>query len=136
MFVADDAFPLSTNCMKPIGFKNASDYRLSRFRRIAENGFGIWSNRFKLFSTKAQLTPEKTTIAVMASLALHNMLRTKSSEFYTQVGFINTETNDGVMECGVMECREKTLPQTLLLCFKTNKLYYHEINLHEIYMFN
>ena len=58
MFVADDAFPLSTNCMKPFGSKNASDmerifdYRLSRFRRIAENGFGIWSNRFKLFSTK------------------------------------------------------------------------------------
>ena len=104
VFVADDAFPLSTNCMKPFGFKNASDmerifdYRLSRFKRIAENGFGIWSNRFKLFSTKAQLKPEKTTIAVMASLALHNMLRTKSSESYTPVGFIDTETNDGIIE--------------------------------------
>ena len=60
VFVADDAFPLSTNCMKPFGFKSASDmeiifdYRLSRFRRIAENWFGIWSNRFNLFSTKAQ----------------------------------------------------------------------------------
>ena len=113
MFVADDACPLSTNCMKPIGSKNASDmerifdYRLSRFRRIAENGLGIWSNRFKLFSTKAQLTPEKTTIAVMVSLALHNMLRSKSSESYTPVGFIDTETNDGVIE-GVW--REGTAP--------------------------
>ena len=104
MFVADDAFPLSTNCLKPFGFKNASDmeklfdYRLSRFRRIAKNGFGMWSNRFKLFSTKAQLTPEKTTIGVMASLALHNMLRTKSTESYTPVGFIDTETNDGAIE--------------------------------------
>ena len=104
VFVADNVFPLSTNCMKPFGFKNASDmeiifdYRLSRFRRIVENGFGIWSNRLKLFSTTAQLMPEKTTIAVMASLALHNILRTKSSESYTPVGFIDTETNDGIIE--------------------------------------
>ena len=34
----------------------------------------------------------------MASLALHNMLRTKSSESYTPVGFIDTETNDGIIE--------------------------------------
>ena len=34
----------------------------------------------------------------MASLALHNMLRTKSSESYTPLGFIDTETNDGVIE--------------------------------------
>ena len=52
----------------------------------------------KLFSAKAQLTPEKTTIAVVASLAHHNMLRTKSSESYTPVGFIDTETNYGVIE--------------------------------------
>ena len=117
VFVADDAFPLSTNCMKPFGFKNASDmerifdYRLSRFRRIAENGFGIWNNRFKLFSTKTQLTPEKTAIAVMASLALQNMLRTKSSESYTPVGFIDTETNDGIIE-GTW--REGTAPNLAL----------------------
>ena len=104
VFVEEDAFPLSTNCMKPFGFKNASDmerifdYHLSRYRRTAKNGFGIWSNRFKLFSTNAQLTPEKTTIAVMASFALHNMFRTKSSESYTPVSFINTEANNGVIE--------------------------------------
>ena len=110
VFVADDAFPLSTNCMKPFGFKNASDmerifdYRLSRFRRIAENGFGIWNNRFKLFSTKTQLTPEKTAIAVMASLALQNMLRTNSRESYTPVDFIDTETNDGTWNVKRRHC--------------------------------
>ena len=57
VFVGDDAFLLSEHCMKPYGLKNAYDmehlfdYRLSRFRRIRENGFGIWSNRFRLFST-------------------------------------------------------------------------------------
>ena len=34
----------------------------------------------------------------MASLALHSMLRTKLSESYTPVSFIDTETNDGVIE--------------------------------------
>ena len=34
----------------------------------------------------------------MASLAVHNMLRTKSSESNTPVSFIDTETNDGVIE--------------------------------------
>ena len=96
--------------MKPFRLKNASDmerifdYRLSRFRRIAENGFGIWNNRFKLFSTKTQLTPEKTAIAVMASLALQNMLRTKSRESYTPVGFIDTETNDGTWNVERRHC--------------------------------
>ena len=59
VFVADDAFPLTKHCMKPYGRKNLSDeervfdYRCSRFRRISENAFGIWSNRFKLFATRA-----------------------------------------------------------------------------------
>ena len=65
---------------------------------LIENRFGILNNRLKLFSTKAQLTSEKTTIAVMASVALCNMLRTKSSESCTPVGFIDTEINDGVTE--------------------------------------
>ena len=42
--------------------------------------------------------PKKMTIAVMASLALHNMLSTKSSESYTPIGFMDTETNDGIIE--------------------------------------
>ena len=79
VFVADDAFPLTKHCMKPYGRKNLSDevrvfdYRCSRFRRIIESAFGICSNRFRLFATRASLTPEKTEITIMASLALHNL---------------------------------------------------------------
>ena len=68
VFAADDAFPLTKHCMKPYGRKNLSDeervfdYRCSRFRRISENGFGIWSNRFRLFATRASLTPEKAEV--------------------------------------------------------------------------
>ena len=108
VFVGDDAFPLSEHCMKPYGLKNTSDmervfdYRLSRFRRISENGFDISSNRFRLFSTIAVLTPDKAVIAIMANLALHNMLRTKSSESYTPTSFADFEIPNGnVMENGV-----------------------------------
>ena len=55
MFVADDAFPLTDRCMKPYSQRSLDDikrifgYRLSRFRRVSENGFEIWSSRFRLF---------------------------------------------------------------------------------------
>ena len=38
---------------------------------------------FWLIAARAQLPLEKATITVMASLVLHNMLRTKSEETYT-----------------------------------------------------
>ena len=70
------------------------DYSLSRFRRIGENKFGVRSNRFKLFATKAQSITEKTTISFMVSLTPSHMPRTKSSESYNPVGLTDTETND------------------------------------------
>ena len=117
MFVADDGFPLSSNCMKAFGLKNASNlgrifnYCLFRFRRIAEYGSGIWRNRFKLHSRKPQSTLEKKNVAVMASLALHSMLKTKSNDTCTPVGFIYIQRNNGVIE-GKWR---KGLTQTLLL---------------------
>ena len=50
--IADDAFSLQTNLMKPFGQRNLSrekrifNYRISRARRIVENAFGILSNIF------------------------------------------------------------------------------------------
>ena len=65
VFVADNAFPLSNNIMKPYAQKNLDDrkrifnYRLSRMRRISENVFGIWVHRFRIFTSKILLAPEK-----------------------------------------------------------------------------
>ena len=101
VFVADDAFPLGVHCMKPFSQKGLTDdkrifnYRLSRMRRISENAFGIWANRFRLFGTTSTLNPSKIEHVVLASLALHNMLRTKSSESYTPTGFIDFEIENG-----------------------------------------
>ena len=97
--------------MKPYILKNASDvervfdYRLSRFRRISENGFGIWSNSFRPFSTRAFLTSDSSVIAILVSLALHKMLRTKSSESHTPTGFVDFEIpNSNIFQGEWREC--------------------------------
>ena len=86
MFVADNAFPLTDRCMKPYSQRPLDDikrifgYRLSRFRRVSENGFGIWPSRFHLFLGRENILPETAVDAAVASLVLHNMLRTKSRD--------------------------------------------------------
>ena len=89
VFVADDAFPLSVwhEILKRRS-ERIFDDRLSRFRRrISENAFGIWINRFRLFASKATLKPGKVEIVVLASLVLHTMLRTLSRASHTLVEF-------------------------------------------------
>ena len=54
VIVADDAFPLRKNIMKPFSTRNQPapnrlfNYRLSRARRVVENGFGLLSQVFRI----------------------------------------------------------------------------------------
>ena len=65
VFLADETFPLSQNCMKPFSTKHLLEkmrifnYRLSWFIWVSQNAFCIWTNTFRLFSTRALLIPEK-----------------------------------------------------------------------------
>lgn len=58
LFVADDAFPLNVNIMKPHALRHLDDrkrlfnYRSSRTRRVTENAFGILLNRFRVFTSE------------------------------------------------------------------------------------
>lgn len=91
VFVADDAFALKPNIMKPYSFRNCAqekrvfNYRLSRARRMAESAFGILSARFRLLKTTIPLHPDKVQIVVMAACCLHNFLlrNDASSVLYT-----------------------------------------------------
>ncbi|CAG2233049.1 unnamed protein product [Mytilus edulis] len=85
VFVADEAFPLKENIMRPYPQRGGLDdsrrifnYRLSRARRIVENAFGILCNRFRVMRAPILLSPEKVTHVVMACCALHNYLRPES----------------------------------------------------------
>ena len=125
VFVADDAFPLGIHCMKPFPQtaltqrKRVFNYRTSRKRRISENTFGIWVNRFRVFTTKMVLSPEKATIITLATLALHNMLRDISADTYTPDGFIDMETDDGEVQLG--SWREESLIDFVLHDLPVNK---------------
>ena len=79
VFVADDAFALSPEIMKPYpgsqvkGSKERIfNYRLSRARRIIENAFGIMSSVFRVLIKPMRLEPEKATKVTMTCVLLHN----------------------------------------------------------------
>jgi len=86
VFVADDAFPLSNNIMKPFpgsqvkGSKQRIfNYRLSRARRVSENTFGIISSVFRILRRPLLLEPERAKQVVLAVIYLHNFLRKSTS---------------------------------------------------------
>lgn len=84
VFVGDDAFGLTSYLMKPypqIGLteeKRIFNYRLSRCRRISENGFGILASRWRVFRKPLLLQPRSATCVTLAALTLHNWLRTET----------------------------------------------------------
>lgn len=100
MLVADDAFALKPNIMKPFPGQNLAppqrvfNYRLSRARRCIENAFGILSAKFRVMRSPISVGPEKTRKITLASCALHNFLLSRGAEQYSPRGIpdhINAE---------------------------------------------
>lgn len=122
VIVADDAFPLKVNLMKPYAYRGMTlerrifNYRLSRARRISENAFGILSNRFRVFQTPMQLSVDNTEKVVLASCALHNFLRENSPSKYTPPGSFDYEDLEtGLTQDGSWRSETQTLlPQIRL----------------------
>lgn len=101
-FVADEAFPLKNNIMKPYpgshekgSSKRVFNYRLSRARRVVENVFGILSAIFRVLRRPLLLEPEKAEVVVMACIYLHNFLRKNQSSkhIYTPNGTFDVDRN-------------------------------------------
>jgi DDE superfamily endonuclease len=103
VIVADDAFSLSTNLMKPYPNRQLSieqrihNYRLSRARRVSENVFGIFANRFRIFLGTINLSPEKVQVITLAACALHNFLQMESDSLYMPSGAVDREGLDGLV---------------------------------------
>ena len=103
VITGDDAFPLKNYLMKPYPLKNLTlekrifNYRLSRKRRISENGFGILANRWRVFRKPIALSPVKVRTITHAALVLHNWQRSKSSVGKVDLpnGLIDQETENG-----------------------------------------
>ena len=98
--VGDDAFALKTYLLKPYSGTNLTrkqkvfNYRLSRARRIVENGFGILASRFRIFQKPIPTDVHTTDKIIRASCALHNWLRLTSSNHYLPRGCVDEEDMD------------------------------------------
>lgn len=101
VIVADEAFPLKENIMKPFsgihkkGTKERIfNYRLSRARRVVENVFGICSSIFRILRKPILLEPDKAKVVVLTVTYLHNFLRaSSSSQQYFPPGTLDQETD-------------------------------------------
>lgn len=88
VFVADDAFAMTENLLKPYpqaGLnvnRRVYNYRLSHARRVVENVFGILVSRFGVLQRPIALSPEKARIIVLACCYLHNFLRKRQQRHY------------------------------------------------------
>ena len=87
VFVADDAFGMTENLLKPYGGDKFDhnlrvfNYRLSRARQVSENAFGKLSSRFCVFRSPIQLAPEKAATITITCCYLHNFFRKKSKRY-------------------------------------------------------
>lgn len=106
VFVADEAFPLKDNILKPYpgshekgSVKRIFNYRLSRARRIVENVFGILSAIFRVLRKPILLEPDKAELVVLACIYLHNFLRKNQStkHVYTPNGSFDSEVNGEII---------------------------------------
>lgn len=83
VILGDEAFPLLPNLLKPYPSRTATsctdqtafNYRLSRARRVSENGFGIMCRHFPIFYQPINLKIETTQNLVVSACILHNLLR-------------------------------------------------------------
>lgn len=102
VFVADEAYPLKKNLMKPFARKQLTNskrifnYRQSRARRIVECAFGILTKRFNVFENKMLVNPEKATIITQAACVLHNLIMDKEhnlNDIHNEMEKISSRVN-------------------------------------------
>jgi hypothetical protein len=92
--VADEAFPLRSNVMRPFPGRKKNtltddeklfNYRMSRPRLTSENTFGGTVQTFRIFHRKIYLNPDSTRDVVYATCVLHNYLTKVDTSFLQQM---------------------------------------------------
>lgn len=131
VFVADDAFPLKENILKPY-----SGYHLSRQQEIfnkklssarvkVENVFGILANRFQILTKPINLCPEKATMIVLACCYLHNFLRQEDTENTINI----TENIEDMQNVQMVSLESSYLRNPTNLAKRTRDAFCNVINL-------
>lgn len=120
VFVADDAFPLKTNLMKPYpgtqaanSAKRIYNYRLSRARRCVENAFGVMCARWRVLRNRMSLLLDNAVLVVAACCCLHNFLMQEGRQVggYCPPQFADTTGSSGELISGDWRNSTPPLPQ-------------------------
>ncbi|GFR96653.1 protein ALP1-like [Elysia marginata] len=86
-FVADEAYPLKDNLMRPYGGRNLDNpkrifnQRLPRARKCVECAFGILTAKWEIFQRPLKLNVNNSIKVIMAACALHNFVRARDGKF-------------------------------------------------------
>ncbi|XP_040067830.1 uncharacterized protein LOC120841069 [Ixodes scapularis] len=99
VIVGDEGFGLKPYLMRPYPAaelttdKRLFNYRLSRARRTSENAFGVLVNRWQIYRSPLRHDPKRATDIVLATVALHNFLRSKriTRQLYTPQDSLDVE---------------------------------------------
>lgn len=102
VFVADDAFAMNQNLLKPYSRvgnnlteeQRILNYRLSRARRIVENAFGVLVSRCSILQKDILLSPDKAQTIVLACCHIHKYLRSKNSKTYIGQGSVDFDNHE------------------------------------------
>ena len=131
VILADDAFPLLENLLKPYSFRNDDvfsrifTYRLSRARRMVESSFSMLPTRFRVFLKSIYLNPEKAQLVVQAAVMLHNYLMENSPQTYATPGTVDQDDKDGNVAKGLW--REEFDPAGTLFSISRQGSNHHSI---------
>lgn len=115
VFIADDAFALKPNIMKPfpgrdlLPSKRIANYRFSRARRCIENTFGILSARFRVLRGPIHLDAAKTRKVTKACCVLHNYLSVQNHKTYVPNNMADRVIDDGSIAEGNWRQNKATL---------------------------
>lgn len=106
VFVADNAFPLSTYMMRPYPRKTLTpeqrvfNYRLSRARLTIENTFGILCTRWRILHKPICMKPENAESLFKALVCLHNFVMESQDARQYCSGLTDTLNADGSVTPG------------------------------------
>lgn len=103
VFVGDEAFPLMKNLLRPYprsrGLTEPQklfNERLSRARKVVEDGFGILYQKFGIYNKNINMHPKHVDKMIVATCILHNIMRTYEIELNRNEHDARQQTNNNV----------------------------------------